>query len=296
MLHRRAFSPLRPVFPLAGLALFPAATAIACLQGHRFDSPKPVKSDVMQFRQELEAPVIASLRESAKIDLAKPEIAKPVIEMPALFPVPLASAPPPPPSPFATYVREFELHGGKYEQANDPIDYAVALIHLGRYNDAIATLEAHEKAQPGLYETAANLGTAFELAGRVEDATVWIARGMERKADSHAGTEWLHLAILQAKLALRGDPAWLKTHSVLDSAAAKGRSAEEIVHAIDYQLGERLNFVAPPDAIVCDLFSQAAARVAGDHADLRRAHYRSESQRFGEARAADLGGKKEKKV
>src|SRR5437868_417932 len=52
-------------------------------------------------------------------------------------------------------------------------DYAVALIYLGRPLDAIPLLEALEKEKPGQYETAANLGTAFELADKNKEALHW---------------------------------------------------------------------------------------------------------------------------
>lgn len=42
------------------------------------------------------------------------------------------------------------------------------------------------------------------------------------------------------------------------------------------------------DAVVCDLFYQAALRVAGENAEVRRAHYLRESLRFGEWRKAEI--------
>ena len=281
---------LRAVF--VSLALLPATinVAVACIQGHRFDPPKPAK---------LQPPPLAPVKvddlfsarplELPKLPLIRPEIAPPVSDAPAAPPLPLAAAAPSQQQAFVAYVREFEARRVKDAGVPDTIDYAVALIHLGRYATAIQTLVALEAAQPGVYETAANLGTAYELAGNLEEAAVWIARGLERNADSHAGTEWLHAAILHAKLMLRDDPAWLKTHSVLDLAG--DRTAEEIVHAIDYQLAERLHFVAAPDAIVCELFYQAALRVGGKNAEARRAHYLRESLRFGDGRKAEIAAR-----
>ena len=54
------------------------------------------------------------------------------------------------------------------------------------------------------------------------------------------------------------------------------------------QLRERLQFVTPRDAAVCDLFFQAAVRVAGEHAAERRRHYLRESLRFGDWRKAQV--------
>lgn len=278
-------SSLRPVVPLAGLVCFSAATALACIQGHRFDPPKPLKN---------EAPKLPPLKldelfATPALNLIKPEIAKPVVDAPAVAVPPLVSATTAEQQEvFVAYVREFEAQQAKAAGLPDTIDYAVALIRLGRYADAIETLVALEAARPGVYETAANLGTAYELAGRLEEAALWIARGIDRNPRSHAGTEWLHAAILHAKLKLRDDPAWLQAHSVIDRAHVGQREGEEIVRAIDYQLAERLQFVSAPDAVVCDLFYQAALRVTGEGADERRAHYFSESLRFGDWRKVQI--------
>lgn len=187
---------------------------------------------------------------------------------------------------YLDYVREFEARGGRDATYAETINYSAALMHTGRAARAVEVLIALEAKQPGTYMTAANLGTAYELTGQFEDALTWIGKGIERDPASHAGTEWLHLAILQAKLRLRDDAAWLDTHSVLDGHAA--RSSAEIVRAIEYQLGERLQFVKPADPVVCDLFYQAAVRVTGDRTAERRAHFLRESLRFGPWRKAEV--------
>lgn len=278
-------SSLRPVLPLAGPIWFSAATAVACIQGHRFDPPKPVK---------LEAPKLPPLKLEVRfatpaLNLIKPEIPQPAVDAPDTVVPPLVTTTTVEQQEiFVAYVREFEARQARAAGLPDTIDYGVALIRLGRYADAIDTLVALEAARPGVYETAANLGTAYELVGKLEEAALWIARGIDRNPRSHAGTEWLHAAILHAKLKLRDDPAWLKAHSVVDPAQVGPRDAAEIVRAIDYQLAERLQFVTAPDAVVCDLFYQAALRVAGEGAAERRAHYFRESQRFGDWRRAEI--------
>jgi len=159
----------------------------------------------------------------------------------------------------------------------------VALVHLGRSAEAIPLLEAIEQRKPGLYQTAVNLGTALELSGQDEAALKWITEGMRRNPESHAGTEWLHVRILEAKLALKKEPTWLRAHAVLDGTAygptgvgaipvwpAEGMrspggqplSPADVIKAIDYQLRERLQFVRPPDPIVGDLLMELASLVA----------------------------------
>lgn len=184
------------------------------------------------------------------------------------------------------FIREYETTGAKQADFASTINYSAALMHAGRPERAVEVLVALEAKQPGAYETATNLGTAYELVGKLEDAATWIGKGIERNPASHSGTEWLHLAILRAKIQLRDDPAWFTTHGVLEGEGH--RTPAEIVRAIEIQLRERLQFVKPKDAAVCDLFYQAALRLEGDQARDRRAHYLRESLRFGDWRKPDV--------
>ena len=164
-----------------------------------------------------------------------------------------------------------ELGRGNFEAESN---YAVALMHLGRSEQALAILERLGKEHPEEYVVAANLGTAYELNGQNEKAHEWIKRGMELNADSHYGTEWLHLKILEAKLALGKDPEWLQHNSILGYDFGKepkpvlpaeltdAEKRKSILRALEYQLQERMQFVKPPDPIVADLLFDLANIIA----------------------------------
>ena len=153
-------------------------------------------------------------------------------------------------------------------------DYGGVLVFLGHFQKAREVLEAAEQAEPGDYAVASNLGTAYELLGENAKALEWIRKGIERKADSHHGTEWVHVKILEAKLALAGDPKWLETHTVLgldygrdarpvrigEAPAAKEKYT--VLHGLSYQLRERLKFVKAPDPLVGDLLFNLANETA----------------------------------
>ncbi len=94
-------------------------------------------------------------------------------------------------------------------------DRGVCLAHLGRAKEALSLFQKLEQEEPGTYRTAANLGTCYELCGQDQEALHWIQVGMKLFPQSHEGTEWLHVKILQAKIAIAKDPDWLKSHSVL---------------------------------------------------------------------------------
>lgn len=151
-------------------------------------------------------------------------------------------------------------------------DYAVMLARAGELTEALAVLNDIEATKPGLYPTAANLGTVYELSGDVEKSLHWIQEGLVRNPQSHSGSEWLHVRILQAKQKLAEDSDWLKTHSILglnfgdearpvrptheEFAALNGSQTwDELSSHLTIQLRERTSLVGPPDPIVADLLS-----------------------------------------
>jgi hypothetical protein len=150
-------------------------------------------------------------------------------------------------------------------------DYAAVLVHRGDSRKAVDILESVEAGHPGEYIVAANLGTAYELSGDLVKAHQWIGEGMRRNPNSHEGTEWLHLRILEARQALALNPDWLRTHSVLgldfghdarpqapSTWPAGAHDAEDVITALSYQLGERLAFVPAPDALVGGMIADLA--------------------------------------
>ncbi|MES3023287.1 MAG: tetratricopeptide repeat protein [Pseudomonadota bacterium] len=151
---------------------------------------------------------------------------------------------------------------------NNLNNLAAVLIRHGRLPEAVALLQFLERKYPGRYETASNVGTAYELMGRNEDALKWIQVGLERNPADHQGTEWLHVHILKAKLGRVAAPA--PGRSILDldfgngatpsrpprlpaGNAGKPLSLYELGQALRYQLLERIAFVAAPDPMVAGL-------------------------------------------
>lgn len=160
---------------------------------------------------------------------------------------------------------------GNIKNYKDSSDYAVALIKYGEVNKARIILEALEKTHSTEYTIAANLGTCYELCGLNEAALRFIKKGMELNPESHEGTEWVHVAILEAKIAIAKDPDWLKTHTVLPKRSQKpvltSRGSkpdnvrvfslyDDFEKSVIYQLKERLPFTTPPDAIVFAILKQ----------------------------------------
>jgi tetratricopeptide (TPR) repeat protein len=144
-------------------------------------------------------------------------------------------------------------------------DDAVILMLKGNYESAIKILLELNKKNPKKYSIASNLGTAYELNGENGKALKWISEGIKRDSNAHYGTEWLHQLILKIKIKLKREPNLLQTQRVITlpkefnsesniSIDGKQHSIHEIIHALKYQLQERLIFVKPTEPIVADLF------------------------------------------
>lgn len=177
-------------------------------------------------------------------------------------------------------------------------DLGVLLIYQGQYGAAIRHFLAIEQRFPGKHQTAANLGTALELAGYDEVALRWIRIGIQRNQDEHLRSEWLHVRILEAKIALSKNPDYLENRSVagvafektlvpsIPSAMPLGNDGKpvkpwELDRSLSYQLHERIQFVAAPDPVVANLLLDwATLNLAGGPLENADALYR-QAVRYG---------------
>ncbi len=179
----------------------------------------------------------------------------------------------------------------KAKTYKDSSDFAVALIKRGYIYRALGILESIAKRMPDDYTIAANLGTCYELVGQNEAALAWIKKGIKLNPQSHQGSEWVHVKILEAKIALAKNPDWLKTNKVL---ALPGQIApvkhvhdaekekkdpftyshfDSLERHVIYQLRERLPFMSPPDALMAAVLKELAYYEEKAAIDVAILHY-----------------------
>lgn len=139
-------------------------------------------------------------------------------------------------------------------------DLAVKLAYLGRFEESLQILRRLQRFMPNEYIIAANLGTTYELLGQNDSALFYIKKGLQLNPDSHNGSEWVHVKILEAKLALAKDPDWLNTHSVLGTgvtfSSPKADSFDRWTYHVEYQLEERVPFTPFPDKLLANVFNE----------------------------------------
>lgn len=131
-------------------------------------------------------------------------------------------------------------------------NYAVLLLKAGRTKEALDLLEQLSLKHPDEYQIAANLGTAYELSGNVEKALEFIQRGVELNPNAHAGSEWVHVKLLEAKLKLQKDPNYLNKNKVLNLSANQKKDPK-VRTQLMIQIRERFPFCKGPDPIMASL-------------------------------------------
>jgi tetratricopeptide (TPR) repeat protein len=108
-----------------------------------------------------------------------------------------------------------KLNADRHE--NDPMwwdDLAVAHMKIGELKEAVALLESVTNRFVNDYGIHANLGTAYHLQGRYQEAEREIARDLEINPEAHFGLERYHLALLKY---LNKGKEYQKQHVYIDA-------------------------------------------------------------------------------
>lgn len=162
----------------------------------------------------------------------------------------------------AKFVKAVDKLQKLYDDTNN-VDYlsdkGLVLMYLGKYEQAKQIFLDIESVAPNRYTTAANLGTTYELLGDNDNALKWIQKAVAINPQSHKGSEWIHVNILQAKIkgkAFHTSDYILKTSFGNDKIPKSNLSRSELETLHDhilYQLNERVHFIEPKNTIIAEL-------------------------------------------
>jgi len=159
----------------------------------------------------------------------------------------------------ASKLDSLDAHGAMYGTGPEDLsDRGVLLVYLGRYDEAIRQFRYLENGFDP-YTVYANMGTAYELQGRNDSALYYIRKAVEINPGAHNGSEWIHVKVLERKVALA--MGGLITGPLLGinfgegelPVAPKDVDLAGLRAQLRYQLKERMTFVKAPDAIVGEL-------------------------------------------
>ncbi len=151
------------------------------------------------------------------------------------------------------------------------LNEAVAPIFDLKFAEALSRLQVLDQRIPDNYYICANLGAALELSGQDAAALDQVEKALRLKSDAHYGTEWMHAAVLRAKLALAKDPKWLEHHTISgipltgnvpqDFTAPDGNKTldlQALRDALVAHLVPRLLFIKGKDPIIAAMLMELA--------------------------------------
>ena len=154
---------------------------------------------------------------------------------------------------------KIELDANDYKSKSN---YAVNVMKLGKVDEALEILKELQLSYPNEYNINANLGTAYELSGQLDSAYKYISKGYKMNRNSHRGSEWIHVKILEAKIKAKGNPAWFRSHSIIDvdSIIRKVKTGGNIRYYLQtferhlqYQIRTRAPFTPSPNMVIANL-------------------------------------------
>ncbi|MDR6968790.1 tetratricopeptide (TPR) repeat protein [Flavobacterium arsenatis] len=134
-------------------------------------------------------------------------------------------------------------------------DKGYVLVIQGKYQEALNLYLDIEKTHPNRYSTASNLGTIYELLGDNTNALKWIKKSVAISPDSHNGSEWLHIKILEAKINPNTISSEFFTKTSFGNfdmpvSELSANQTEKLIKSIYYQLNERMSFIKSEDSII----------------------------------------------
>lgn len=174
---------------------------------------------------------------------------------------------------FSKIIKQLDSTYNKTKDIDYLSDKGYLLIVQRKYNEALNLYLNIEKTNPNRYSTASNLGTLYELMGENQKAYTWIKKSIEINPESHNGSEWLHLKILEAKIknlkTVTG--SFLINTSFGDTGLPQTHLSKEeidkLAKAVYFQVNERISFIEPKDKIISILLFELGnlVEIIGEH-------------------------------
>lgn len=146
---------------------------------------------------------------------------------------------------------------------------AVTHIKLDKLSEAEKLLNDLYKQHPKDYSVTVNLGTLYELQGKNQQALAFIKKAMAINPESHGGSEWFHVHVLEFKL--KNVPANKIPQTNILKISSLKKEADEIAGEIKYQLEERIPFTPAPNLMMAKILDEYAAFLA-DSVSLKAAY------------------------
>jgi tetratricopeptide (TPR) repeat protein len=169
------------------------------------------------------------------------------------------------------------------------INYGLYLVYDRQYEEAEKVFGKLANKHPAKYEAAANYGTILEVNGKTQEALKWIKKAIEIDPNSHDGSEWLHVAILESKL--RGDKVVVGSKLTgidfgkadAPEATVSEQELKRLQKHLYFQLNERITFIEAPDTYIAGLLFELgnATLQLGEKAHAQKIYSNAQKYGFG---------------
>jgi tetratricopeptide (TPR) repeat protein len=161
-----------------------------------------------------------------------------------------------------------ELNAALAKRSTNDSDFKnesnIALYHmkLGKVEKAIEILEPLAEQYPDEYIIVANLGTAYELNGQFDKALECIKKGYAMNPNSHYGSEWIHIKILEAKIRHGANSNWFRRNPIITVEELHEAQSQSSIHyrnQLAIQIRTRVPFTPAPNPVIANLLRTYAA-------------------------------------
>jgi tetratricopeptide (TPR) repeat protein len=142
-------------------------------------------------------------------------------------------------------------------------DIAANLMKIGRADSSVKILKPLFKQYPEEYNIITNLGTSYELLDELDSALKYISLGFKLNPQSHFGSEWVHVNILQGKIKEKQKPGWMKSNEILNlknllhnvDVPNKRKKVSEMNSEIFYQIRTRVQYTPAPNKTMANILT-----------------------------------------
>lgn len=176
-------------------------------------------------------------------------------------------------SHFPQIIKELDSLYRKTNNIDYLSDKGYLLIVQRKYDEALKLYLNIERIKTNRYSTASNLGTLYELMGENQKAYNWIKKSIEINPESHNGSEWLHLKILESKIKNLSN---LSGHFLINTnfgttglpqTKLSKEEIDKLAKEIYFQVNERISFIEPKDDIISILLFELGnlVQLKGEH-------------------------------
>ncbi len=160
-------------------------------------------------------------------------------------------------------IEKIKIEPGNFKHWSD---LAINYMKRGNTDSALAILKPIAIQHPNEYTVIANLGTAYELKNELDSALKYISHGFKLNPNSHRKSEWIHIAILKAKIKQRSAGRYLEVNPIISeklflrhaSNTSNKHSFQDTQNQILYQIKTRAPFTPAPNQVITNLFLNLA--------------------------------------